>query len=479
MKILLVKPPTSLKAAQRLEGFIHLEPLALEIVAGGIDPDQHTTRILDLMTGRRTDTMFIDSLRKFQPDVIGFTAYSNQALKVKHLAQLAKRQLKEVFILVGGIHATIAANDFNLPGTIDLVVRGEGGSVMPEILDALALKKPIPENLALLLTGSKNFADLVETLPPALPNFRDIPLPRRDLINVSDYYCIQYAGKGKSLNTLFPVTATVRTSVGCPNRCSFCVVPFLANGKYVQRIPEDVVDEVALIGPEHIYFVDDEMFINARRAEAIAKLLIERKIHKEYVSWARADTICEHPELFRLWKEAGLTVLYVGLESMEAETLQSYNKGIEPSTNLKAVEILRELGIGLHAALMVHPDFSEEDFAKLRKTVESLVPAEITFTVFSPPPGTDLWKKLKDQFICSDPYTFYDCMHTLLPTRIPMKAFYHNFALLYLMSFRYNPWRLNKVKVPLKDFFRFMWRGVLYGSALRYIHCDYRAGCAC
>lgn len=71
MKVLLVKPPTPLKTAQRLEGFLHLEPLALEIVAAGINPRQHTTRILDLMIGRRTGKLFVDTLREFQPDVVG------------------------------------------------------------------------------------------------------------------------------------------------------------------------------------------------------------------------------------------------------------------------------------------------------------------------------------------------------------------------------------------------------------------------
>jgi hopanoid C-3 methylase len=474
MNILLVKPPTPLKVAKRLEGFLRLEPLAIEIVAGGIDIKKHNTEILDLSVGTRADKLFISHLKRFKPDVIGFTGYSNQASKIKQLSQIAKSQIKNVFVMVGGVHATIAPNDFNLPNIIDLVVRGEGGSVMPQLIECLEKKQPIPESPVFLLTGSSNFSSLADTLPPALPDFKDIPLPRRDLIKACDYYCIQYAGKGQSLDNLFPVTTTVRTSVGCPNHCNFCVVHFLANGKYVQRTPEDVVDEISSIESNHIYFVDDEMFINAKRTETIARLLIERKIRKKYVSWARADTICKHPELFRLWKEAGLTLLYVGLESMEAEILESYNKGIEPSTNLKAVEILNKLEIGLHAALMVHPNFTESDFTKLKKAMKLLTPSEITFTVFSPPPGTDLWKQYSDKFICSDPYTFYDCMHTLIPTKIPIKKFYRNFAFLYLLSFRNNPWRLNRVKVPFKDFSRFMWRGILYGSALRNIVADYK-----
>ena len=48
MRILLVKPNTELMVAQRLqEGFLHLEPLELEIVAGGV-PENDEVKILDL-----------------------------------------------------------------------------------------------------------------------------------------------------------------------------------------------------------------------------------------------------------------------------------------------------------------------------------------------------------------------------------------------------------------------------------------------
>ena len=65
--------------------------------------------------------------------------------------------------------------------------------------------------------------------------------------------------------------------------------------------------------------------------------------------------------------------------------------------------------------------------------VESIGPAEVTFTVFSPPPGTKIWKETKDQFIVDDPYYFYDCMHTILPLKLAMNRFYRYFSLLSLL----------------------------------------------
>ncbi|MCK5843989.1 MAG: radical SAM protein, partial [Victivallales bacterium] len=247
----------------------------------------------------------------------------------------------------------------------------------------------------------------------------------------------------------------------------------LARGKYVQRSPEDVVDEIAELEQNHIYFVDDEMFINPKRVARIAELLIERGVKKNYVSWARSDTICDHPELFELWKRAGLSTLYVGMESMEEKALVDFNKGYAPDVNRRAVAILAEKGICLHAAFMTQPNFEAEDFIRLRRSVESIGPAEVTFTLFSPPPGTPLWEEYKDRFCVDDPYSFYDCMHTILPLKLPMSKFYRYFSLLSLFALRNNPWRARKVKVPWRDLFRLFKSGIAYGWALRNIHKDY------
>ena len=473
MKVLLVRPPVTLQVAQRLTPFLHLEPLALEIVAGGIS-HEHDTRICDLAAEAAPDKTFGRALKEFQPDVIGFTAFSNQAAAVKRLAAQAKAVRSEAFVMVGGVHATIAPEDLRLPGTIDLVVRGEGGTAMAALIPLLESKAPIPVSPVFLPTDAPQFETAAAEPPPELPEFDKVPVARRNLVDRSRYYCIWHGSPRERLPTLFPRTAAARTSVGCPYRCSFCVVHYLAHGKYLRQSCEAAVQEIADIPEDHIYFVDDEMFIDARRATAIAELLCARGVRKHYISWARADTIVNHPEMFRLWKQVGLSLLYVGLESMEQANLTDYNKGLSTDVNWRAVELLRELGIGLHAALMVNPDFTAEDFLKVRRTVEKVAPAEVSFTVFSPPPGTDCWKKRRADFICPDPHAFYDCMHTLLPTRVPLKMFYRYLSLLWLFSSRHNPWRMNKVKAPLRDVARFLYHGMRYGWSVRNIYKDYQ-----
>ncbi|MFW6279614.1 MAG: B12-binding domain-containing radical SAM protein, partial [Planctomycetota bacterium] len=352
MKVLLIRPHITLEVAQKLRSFLHLEPLALEIVAGGIG-ERHDVRILDLACRPDPLSAFRGMLGSFEPDVVGFTGYSNQAETVKQLARECRGLLPDALIMVGGIHATVVPEDYGRCDAIDLVVRGEGGTAIRRFFRTFETKGTIPEDDALLPVRSPDFAQRCRSRPPQLPPYEEIPRARRDLVDRSRYFCVWHGKKREHLPTLFPRTAAMRTSWGCPNRCNFCVVHYLADGKYRQRSPESTVEAIDSIPEEHIYFVDDEMFINARRCRAIAELLIERDIDKQYVSWARADTICRHPELFALWKKAGLSLLYVGLESMDADALEGFNKGIKPGVNRKAVRILKSLGIGLHAAFMV------------------------------------------------------------------------------------------------------------------------------
>jgi radical SAM superfamily enzyme YgiQ (UPF0313 family) len=375
--------------------------------------------------------------------------------------------------MIGGVHATIATERFEKSPVIDAVLRGEGGTTVENVLKHLEECGEFPDDERILRTDSADFADRAKAPPPPFPDPDTVPAPRRDLVDASKYFCVWVGEPGERVDTIFPPVATTRTSVGCPNKCSFCVTRLLTRGKYKRRSPESVADEIEALEQNHVYFVDDEMFIDAKRAAGIAEILMERGVKKRYVSWARSDTIVEHKEVFALWKKAGLSTLYVGLEAMDDETLEGYSKGCSADVNRRAVEILRELGICLHAAFMVDPLFEEEDFIKLRRAVESVGPAEVTFTVFSPPPGTAIWEERKSDFIVEEPHLFYDCMHTILPTKLPLDRFYRYFSLLSLFALRNNPWRTRKVKVPLKDLLRLFLVGTRYGWAQRNIHKDY------
>jgi len=472
LRILLVKPHPQLLIAKRLqEGFLHLEPLELEIVAGGV-PAEDEVSICDLGIEKKPLRKFHEQLKMIKPHIVGFTGYSSQSAMVKKLAKITKEYNPSVINVAGGVHATIIPADYAVDG-IDIIVRGEGGTTFREIVDRFKRGQALHFGDVSLSPGDPDFQKKAEMPPPEFPPVHDIPRPRRDLVQRSKYFCVWTSAPENRLDTIFPQTASMRTSTGCAFNCSFCVVHYIMRGKYLQRTPEDVVDEIAQIKEDNIYFVDDETFLNKKRMTDIANLLLEKGIKKKYISWARSDTIAKNPELFRLWKEAGLGLVYVGLEAMRGAQLDNYNKRTNVETNLKAVSILREIGITLHASFIVDPDFTVEDFVALEKDVLDLCPAEVTFTVFSPAPGTELFRKHKDDYIC-DPFLFYDCMHTILPTRLGLKKFYAHFGRLSSVALRANPLRVNKVKVPGKEVLKVIYRGTRYIFALRNMYKDYQ-----
>jgi radical SAM superfamily enzyme YgiQ (UPF0313 family) len=476
VNILLVKPHPQLLVSRRLqEGFLHLEPLELEMVAAGVPPEDEV-RIMDLCFEQDPIASFQETVRTFRPGIVGFTGYSSQSKLVKELAGLTKAIDASIVTVVGGTHATIIPADYAKEGEgIDVIVRGEGGTAFAEIVRRYKAKEPLFFGDAVLSPRAADFAEKAAGPPPEFPPVEKIPRARRDLVDRSRYFCVWTSSTEKRLDTIFPRTASMRTSTGCAYSCSFCVVHHLMRGKYLQRPPEDVVDEIATIPEDHIYFVDDETFLNKDRLTKVANLLLEKGIRKKYISWARADTIVKYPDLFRLWKQAGLSVVYVGLEAMVGSRLDKYKKRTNVDTNRKAIELLREIGITLHASFMVDPDFTVQDFKDLEAEVMKVCPAEVTFTVFSPSPGTDLWKQHQNDYIV-DPYLYYDCMHTILPTRLDRNLFYAHFAKLSRVALQANPLRVNKVKVPFREMMRIIWLGTRYIMAMRNIYKDYPSG---
>jgi hopanoid C-3 methylase len=472
MRFLLVRPHAHLPTSKWLQSMITLEPYAQELIAAAILPP-HEVEICDLILPEKPIEFFKETLNRYKPDFIGFGGFSSQFNANKELAAIAKKILPNVITCLGGIHSSSYPTGCKFPELFDLIVRGDGVSALKAIIESLEKDGTLPESEWILQSGSDQFDKLAALTPPAIKRDGIDAKPRRDLVDPSNYFCICYGEKGKKSKTLFPKIACVRTSVGCPNKCSFCVVHFLANGKYLQRTVEEVVDEIEALPQEYIYFVDDETFVNTKRLRRIAELLIERKVKKKYLAWARVDTVCKDPELFALWKKAGLEFLYVGFESLDESTLDDYNKNATPADNRKARKILGDLDLNLHAALMVHPNFSKKDFLTVQKAIKEMAPAEFAFTVYSPPPGTQEFMESKDKFICEDPCLYYDCIHTILPTKLPLKTFYKYFSLLYAFGSAHIPARTNRIIVPLKEFYKLFAGAVKFGWIVKRLYRRY------
>ncbi|NOZ20328.1 MAG: hypothetical protein GXP25_04480, partial [Planctomycetes bacterium] len=56
------------------------------------------------------------------------------------------------------------------------------------------------------------------------------------------------------------------------------------------------------------------------------------------------------------------------------------------------------------------------------------------FTVLTPLPGTPLFEQEAERLVTRD-YRLFDCLHSVLPTKLPREEFYRQFTRLYRRSY--------------------------------------------
>ncbi|NVO00100.1 MAG: cobalamin B12-binding domain-containing protein [Geobacteraceae bacterium] len=410
MKILLIQPASHYPLMDQVFMF---EPLALEYLAAGALLDGHDVRIIDA----RMEADIEDIFQEFGPDVVGLTSFTSQVNIVRSCAERFKTINPEVTVIVGGHHATVRPDDFNDPA-IDFVVIGEGVVALRELLSALAGNGQLKDIAGL---GIPCKDGMIFTAPRPYTPLDELPLPARHL---TARYRSSY------FSEWFKPLASIRTSLGCTARCTFCALWGITGGKYLRRDPQLVVAELKTIAEENVFFCDDESMCDTKRMEVLADLIEAAGIRKNYFLYGRVDTIVNNPELFAKWARIGLKQVFVGMEDFSDARLTAMKKGVNISQQQEAARILDKLGIMMYASFMIDPDYSRDDFAALKAYIKKLKLQYATFTVMTPLPGTELHAERERELLSTKPELF-DMLHTLLPTRLPLPEFYDEMAKLY------------------------------------------------
>ncbi len=411
MRILLVEPPKAAMTIGGEEVFL-FEPLALEYIAAGV-AGEHDVRILDM----RLDKGLTAVLADFVPDIVGFTAYTVHVNTVRHLAGQIKKWNRDTLTVVGGHHATVAPADFRVP-EVDLIVAGEGIEPFREIVRRHESGRGF-EGIPGLAGGPDHAIAAAE--PGVSIDLDAAPFPIRALTAQyrHHYYC----------EWMKPL-ASIRTSKGCPYRCTFCAEWKIARGRYLRRSPEQVVEELRRIDEECVFFADDESLVDIDRMARLAALIHQAGIRKRYFLYGRSDTIVRHPDLLKAWRDVGLERVFVGLEFVRDEDLAYIRKRSTARDNEQAIRVLQDLGIDIYASFIVRPEFSHEDFTAYHRYCRRLGLDFASFAVLTPLPGTDLYEEVKDRLLTHN-FDYFDFLHTLLPTRLPLEDFFAELTRLY------------------------------------------------
>ncbi len=194
------------------------------------------------------------------------------------------------------------------------------------------------------------------------------------------------------------------------------------------------MDELSHIQEQYIDFIDDNSWENTRWMEELCLRIKEAGIRKYYKLYTRSDLVLRRPDLVEKSKAIGLSVVLIGFESFKDEDLQKLNKKNTVSKNIQASKILKEHQIDIIGYFLIDPSYTREDFLRLIDHIKELDIDQPIFSILTPFPGTQLYEEVKDKIITSN-YEYFDAMHAIVPTVLPLKEFYGLYKELYRKSY--------------------------------------------
>lgn len=315
-----------------------IEHLGFGYMAAVLRKCGFSVSIVDAPINEWNNVQTINGIKKYSPLIIGVSIpFQEGAADALELI----RMLKPAFgshLTVGGIYPTFEYQALleNYP-EIDSIVMGEGEETMVELVKALKSGTPLSsvDGLAIrciheiTVTGKRHLVKDLDSLP----------FPARDTL----------PEVLKKFNF-----ASILSSRGCYGRCSFCSVDGFYSSfgpKYRMRSYKNVVDEMEMLLKDysvHNFMFNDANFIGGSgrgrdRAYEIGREILKRNIKCEFRIQCRANDVDR--DLFKLLKEAGLSRVYIGIESGSQPQLDRYIKDITVEENLKAMSILNDLNL--------------------------------------------------------------------------------------------------------------------------------------
>lgn len=353
MRVLLVNTPVEYPVPD----IWRTESLGLGYIASVLRREGHEVEIFDAHCQFLNVGQTIEGILARDWDCVGFTTSQAHRQILAKLLPPIKKQRPGAPIVLGGYLPTLTAGYLlEERPEIDMIVRGEGEQVAADLIGRLARGEEWRDT-----PGVGYLADgklVLNPPPPVIHDLDSLPFPARDAFAQSK----------------IPVSAGIATSRGCYHHCSFCCVQsfYELSGGRGQRMrsPENVVAEIEEVvettGVRTFRFLDDDFLGPGRktqeRACRIAELIRERKLGITFSTEFRADEVEEETVL--LLKEAGLTDVFLGIESGVQRQLDTYNKGTTVEQNRRAIEIVRKAGVNLRCGyIMFDPYVTASELA--------------------------------------------------------------------------------------------------------------------
>jgi radical SAM superfamily enzyme YgiQ (UPF0313 family) len=377
MRVLLINPPYPVVESLTM-------PLGLLYLAARLKLAGCEVHLEDLQLCHSPLTRVEEALYQHPPAVAGITSFSLNLPVASRILQKVKSLCPETVTVWGGPHVSFDDQEvLHQHPWVDVVVRGEGEETLAEVVSRLRQGKNFEGVLGLTWRGKDgNFS--TNPSRPFRKDLDQLPRPAWHLLKLSQYRAF---GDGASL----------MSSRGCPHRCVFCVGRKMIGARGRFRKPEAVVDEMEALGQlgfRRIRIEDDLFTFRKERALEICKEIDRRGLSIRWRAYSRVDTI--DAEVLHWMKKTGCERLLYGAESGSPEILKKIRKGITPEQTRRAVEMTREVGIGVLASFVL--GLPGETPQTLRQTLEFAESLQVPYSLnlLTPYVGTEVREKAKE-----------------------------------------------------------------------------------
>ena len=336
-------------------------------------------------------------------EVVGFSCKTSAITRAEELAQAIKREAeklgRQVVTVLGGEHISMEG-DSRFPPYFDYMLRGESEEAFLALLKTLESEKRDAAEMFQVSLKKRHICESFDNIP-------DLSL----VVNYDEtvqgfvfrYLPLIWAIKTRKLPML-----TFQGSRGCPYNCSFCPTPrHLQGNRYRRRSTESALK----------YIQDHLARSNIRRVmfeDPTAALPFDKASHRFFETLARNPTgmtatvlvradICEDGRLLELMKEAGVTNLSVGIESLSDQTLSDFKKKISYNIIKKSMDIFHEHGFTITGLFIVGYDTDDLDtFQRIRHFISETGIEKWRISPLSQIPEST------DQFMAAHRYFLWD-----------------------------------------------------------------------
>jgi len=171
----------------------------------------------------------------------------------------------------------------------------------------------------------------------------DSPTPRFDLLKIAAY-----------------TTATLQFSRGCPYLCEFCdIIVMFGRKPRHKTLPqiERELDALLAAGARNVFFVDDNLIGHRTVARDLLRFLVEYQRRRDYPLRLGTEVslnLAQDEELLSLFRDAGFSWVFVGIESSDPQTLKQTRKTQNTHEDvLTSVRRLYKYGLDVLAGFIV------------------------------------------------------------------------------------------------------------------------------